>query len=365
MTASVAIVSLFAIFSLEFSLRTDGVGIPEMPTVLVYGTSAVIAVFSLISLAIAVSPGKFVASAAERLTVQNRQILVYAAQALMFLAVANKFLCQPSTLGLRQYWPYIVMALAFFSAGASAWARRRENEVLLSPMRNSALFMPLIPIVGFWLTGGGEDWIFAGGNINYSLLLVLAAVFYLVLSVIWPGDRMSRVAGIVAANAGLWVMLTQNPGWGFLQHPQLWLIPPAACVLLAVHLERKRLQPQLVTGCRYAATLVIYVSSTADMMVSQIGSSIWGPIVLIVLSLAGVAVGIVSRVRSFLYLGTSFILVGLISMVWHAGKAIDQVWPWWAFGITMGLLLLAGLMAVEKNKDALRALTKRLGQWDS
>ncbi|QDV10511.1 hypothetical protein CA51_03600 [Rosistilla oblonga] len=364
-SASVATIALFGLLAMEVVLRTDGVGIPQIPTILVVGTSLVIALFSLLALLIAIAPGKFLASAAERLTIPHRQGLVYAAQVLMLLAVANKLACQPDTLGLREYWPYIVMALAFVSAGLSTWAQRREDAVLLGPLRNSALFLPLIPLVGFWLTGRGQDWIFADSEIQYNVVLLLAAVFYLALSALWPGDRITRVAGIIAANAALWVTLTQNPGWGFLQHPQLWLIPPAACVLGAVHAERKRLQPQIVTAVRYAATLTIYISSTADMIVQQIGSSIWGPIVLILLAFAGIAIGVVMHVRAFLYLGTGFVVVGLISMVWHAGRAIDQVWPWWAFGITMGLMLLAGLMAIEKHKETLRRIATRMNQWEA
>ncbi|WP_145341949.1 hypothetical protein [Rosistilla ulvae] len=364
-SASVATIALFGLLAMEVVLRTDGVGIPQIPTILVVGTSLVIALFSLLAMLIAIAPGKFLASAAERLTIPHRQGLVYAAQVLMLLAVANKLACQPDTLGLREYWPYIVMALAFLSAGLSTWAQRREDAVLLGPLRNSALFLPLIPLVGFWLTGRGQDWIFADSEIQYNVVLLLAAVFYLALSALWPGDRITRVAGIIAANAALWVTLTQNPGWGFLQHPQLWLIPPAACVLAAVHAERKRLRPQIVTAVRYAATLTIYIGSTADMIVQQIGSSIWGPIVLILLAFAGIAIGVVMHVRAFLYLGTGFVVVGLISMVWHAGRAIDQVWPWWAFGITMGLMLLAGLMAIEKHKETLRRIATRMNQWEA
>ncbi|MEZ6089139.1 MAG: hypothetical protein R3C05_14150 [Pirellulaceae bacterium] len=365
LAASTAVVAIIAIFATEFTLRTAKIGIPQIPILLVWATSALIAVFSLLAIGVAMFPGKFFAASAERLSVGQRQMLVYGAQVLMYLAVANKFLCRPSILGLREYWPYIVMAFAFVSAALSAWAKRREDDVLWQPMRNSAFYLPLIPIVGFWLTGAGEGWLFEGGEVHYNLILVVAAGFYLALSLLWPGDRMPRIAGIVAANAALWVTLAQNPGWGFLQHPQLWLIPPAVCVLIAVHLERDRLRPQLVTACRYGATLMIYISSTADMIVQEIGTTLYGPIVLIALAFAGVFFGVILRVRAFLYLGTGFIVIGLTSMVWHAGRAIDQVWPWWAFGITTGLLLLVGLMAVEKNKDALRAFSARLSQWDA
>ena len=114
---------------------------------------------------------------------------------------------------------------------------------------------------------------------------------------------------------------------------------------------------------RYGATLVIYVSSTADILLDQVGSTLWGPMVLILLALGGMVTGVVTRTRAFLYLGSLFVFIGVLSMVWQAGRAIDQSWPWWVFGITLGLLMLTGLMYLEKNRAALKRLANELAQW--
>ena len=119
-----------------------------------------------------------------------------------------------------------------------------------------------------------------------------------------------------------------------------------------------------MAAVRYAATMAIYVSSTADLLVQQIGSSLSGPIVLILLSLAGMVAGVVLQVRAILFLGAAFVLVSVLSMVWHAQRAIDQVWPWWVFGITTGLLLLAALMLIERFRPAVQELATRLSAWD-
>ncbi|XZE54702.1 hypothetical protein SH139x_000680 [Planctomycetaceae bacterium SH139] len=298
---------------------------------------------------------------------QQRRIALYLAQALGGLAWLHIYLCKPDLLlvGLRPYWPYIVMGLAFLSAGLAEWGRRREDKVVGQTMRQTTLFLPLIPVIGFWLSAGEMDWTFGGQRVSYAFFLVVAAIFYGGLAVLWRQDRLPRVAGIILANAALWVVLVQNPGFGFLAHPQLWLIPPAVCVLAAAQLERRRLAPQVLVTIRYAATLVIYVSSTADIMFGEIGSSLLGPMLLILLALLGMVAGVVLRTRAFLYLGTMFILVGVLSMVWHAGQAIDQNWPWWVFGITMGILILGGLMAIEKNKAQLQQWVRRLNAWDA
>ena len=85
---------------------------------------------------------------------------------------------------------------------------------------------------------------------------------------------------------------------------------------------------------------------------------------MILLALAGMLAGVILQVRPFLYLGAMFVFIGVTSMVWHAQRSIDAVWPWWVFGITTGICLLAGLMALEKNKDRLREYANTLATWE-
>jgi hypothetical protein len=134
--------------------------------------------------------------------------------------------------------------------------------------------------------------------------------------------------------------------------------------LVAAQWERERLTPAVLAAIRYVATLVIYVSSTADLLVQQIGSSLSGPMILITLSLVGMAAGVIFQVRAFLFLGAAFVLVSVLSMVWHAQRAIDQVWPWWVFGITTGLLLLTALMLIERFRPTVQELAAQLAAWE-
>jgi hypothetical protein len=82
------------------------------------------------------------------------------------------------------------------------------------------------------------------------------------------------------------------------------------------------------------------------------------------LAVAGALAGIMLRIRAFLYLGTSFTLLALITMVWHAARAIEHVWPWWAFGIGLGIAILVLFGVFEKNRPEMLALIARLRQWE-
>jgi hypothetical protein len=360
-----AIASLIGIFGLEVSMRGDR-AILDVPLVLVIGTAVMLGIASGLAAVAGMFPQSLRAVLGE-ISDTARTFIIYAAQVLGGLTWLHLFLCRPdlALVGLRPYWPYTVMVLAFASAAITSFGHKRNDQVLVNAMRRSTLLLPLIPIIGFWLNEAHEGWNFVGGRTPYAVLLFLAALFYSGLSLIWQRDRASRVMAIVFGNAALWVVLVQTPSLAFASHPQFWLIPPAVCVLIATYLEQDRLPASAATAIRYAATLVIYISSTANIVISQVGATFWGPIVLILLALAGMVAGVVLRTRAFLYLGSLFVFIGVLSMVWQAGRAIDQSWPWWVFGITMGLMILIGLMLLEKNKIAIRRLATQLAQWQA
>jgi hypothetical protein len=362
-----AVGSLIAMLVMEAVLR-DADGVDGLPLVIVIGVMLTLAALSALSGVVAIASGPN-SRWRDRLELPDGQriMLIVASQVIGVLTWLHVFLCQPNWafIGFRNYWPYLVMVLAFASVGITEWARRRGDLLLSKTLKQTALYLPLIPVFGFWLGGGFErvDWLFTGGHVRYDVVLFLGAVYYAGIGLLWKGV-MPRVSAIVLANAAWWVVLMQWPGWGFLAHPQIWLIPPAVCVLVVGHFYRDRLDAPVASAIRYAAMLTIYISSTADMLIQQIGTTLWGPIILILLALSGMLAGVVLRVRPFLYLGASFVFLGVVSMVWHAHRAFESVWPWWVFGITTGLCLLAGLMAIEKYKPRLRQYANELARWE-
>ena len=371
---AIAAGSTLAMLGLEFSYRVPDVGIDDLPLPLVLMVGTVLAAFSVLSAIIAVTTGpRGMLKDRLGLTDGGRLVAIYAAQGFAAVTWLHKYLCldELAFIGLRAHWPYIVMVLAFLSVGLTQWATNRKDAVLAEQLKRTALFLPIVPLVGFWLSAwvnkeSGSDlsnWVFGGGRVPYEWMLVLAAIYYFATSVLWK-RKTPRITGIMLGNAALWVWLIQIPGWGFLTHPQAWLIPPAACVLALTHFSHKNLGKSTATAIRSAATLVIYISSTADMLIADIGTTIAGPIVLITLALAGMLAGVILRVRSFLFLGLTFVLIGLLSMVWHAQQAIDAVWPWWVFGISTGILILISLAMLEKNKPKLQQYASQLAAWD-
>ena len=258
---------------------------------------------------------------------------------------------------LAPYWPFIVMAIAFCGIGTGELFGRLRLSVLAEPLERTGAFLPLLPALGFWIEIRDVD---VQGK--YWLLLFIAGLLYVAMSM----QRRSFLYGLAAAlagNAGLWALWVDR-GKGIFFHPQWWLIPPAMSVLAAAQVNRKRLSEAQLTSIRYLAVTMIYVSSTGEMFITGVAESLWLPMVLALLSVAGVFAGILMRVRAFLYLGSSFLLLSMVSMVWHAAQNIGHVWPWWAFGIALGLAILTVFGLFEKNRNETLRLLDELRRWE-
>jgi len=254
-----------------------------------------------------------------------------------------------------QFWPLVVMGIAFVGVGFGELFNRRRQQVLAEPLQTTGALLPLLPAFGFWAMSS---------QVHYSLLLLSVGVLYAAMSVL----RRSLLFGVlaaVAANGSLWYLLYTREGLGLAEHPQLWLIPPALSALVAGHLNRERLSREQLASLRYAAAIVIYVSSTADVFITGVADAPWLPAVLAGLSILGVFAGILLRVRAFLYLGTAFLVVALMTIIWHAAIEQERTWILWVAGIVTGVLIIAIFGLFEKRRDDVLRVVDQLKHWDS
>ena len=345
-----AMAALLGVLLLERIYYEPGIGAP-------IGTPAMLAVVVvLVAMTVGfISLALLPKRAWRELTEHQRRMCVYAAEVVATLIFAHVYMCKPMLFAgfFRPYWPYIVMAIAFAGVGVGELFERSGIRVLSDPLQRTSAFLPLIPALGFWIVAAEKS--------NYSVVLFTAGVVYLVLSML-RRSAPSLVAAVVAGNAALWSLLADSdmPFW---QNPQFWLIPPAASALIAGQINRRHLKPAQLAALRYACVLVIYLSSTSEIFLRGIDESLWPPMVLAALSVAGVFVGIMLQVRAFLYLGTTFVLLSVISMVWHAQRA-QGVWVWWAFGICLGICILVIFGLFEKKRPEITAWVRQLQQWE-
>lgn len=285
----------------------------------------------------------------------GRMAYVYAAEAVLALLFLHIRVTLPWLFGGRflAYWPLIVMAIAFLGVGLGEWFSRRQQNVLAKPLERTGALLPLLPVLGFWLVNS---------QTHYSLLLLVVGGLYAALAVTRKSFGFGLLAAL-SANGSLWYYLHHVGGWGLVQHPQLWLIPPALSVLAAAYLNRDRLSPAQMTNIRYLSSSTIYLSSTAEIFLHGVAQAPWSPLVLAGLAIAGVFAGIVLRVRAFLFLGTAFLGLSVLTVVWHAAVDLDQTWVWFASGIVVGLAILTLFAYFEKKREDVLRLVGELKQW--
>ncbi|MBL8825612.1 MAG: hypothetical protein JNM18_01415, partial [Planctomycetaceae bacterium] len=290
------------------------------------------------------------------LSERGRTAYVYAAEGLLGLLFAHARLTMPWLFQgfLDQYWPLIIMAIAFAGVGASEIFRRQQRRVLYEPFERSAALLPLLPVLGFWV---------AGSEVHYSWIMVVVGGLYGTLAIMRQSFGYSMLAAL-AANGGLWYLLGITDGFAITEHPQLWLIPPAVCVLIASQLNRNRLTPEQLTTIRYLTSSVIYVSSTADIFLRGVREAPWLPLVLGGLSILGMLLGIALRVRAFLFLGATFLVIALGSIIKYAAVDLEQTWIWAVTGIVTGVLIIALFAVFEKKRNEILAVVDDLRKWE-
>lgn len=288
------------------------------------------------------------------LSERGRTLYVYGAEVLLVLLFIHFRLAFPHVFRqgvFLRYWPFIVMAIAFSGVALSEFLHRQKVRVLAEPLERTGVFLPMLPVLAFWVLPGDR----------YALLWFSAGLIYAFLFVARQSFRFGLLAAL-AANAGLWVLL-YNHQWFFHEHPQIWLIPLALIGLVSEYLNRDRLTPAQSAGLRYLALIVIYLSSTADMFIAGLGHSVVLPLVLAGLSVLGVLAGMLLRVRAFLFLGVTFLVFVLLTVIWHAGVDRRQTWILWSAGIVLGVAILTLFGIFEKRRNDVLRLVEELRRW--
>lgn len=297
------------------------------------------------------------------ISLHSRRIMVYLAEIVLVLGSLSAYQHFPNLFSgvFLQWWPLVVFGIAFVSAGIGQLLKRAQ-PVLADPILQSSLLLPLIPLAGVWWAKQNSPAAHWGEWGSYWMLLAAASSLYGLYG--WVrGSVGLRVVSAAAALLSFWALLLSRPDLQFFDRPQVWLLPPAVGCLIFVEWNKRKLDAKTVTLTRYVGILIAYLSSSAEVFLKAIEGNLWQPLALLFLALCGAVAGMLMRIRAFLYCGVTFIMVALFGMVWHAAQAIDQVWPWWVFGIATGVGLIVLLGYFEKNRSKVLKYLEELKTW--
>jgi hypothetical protein len=85
--------------------------------------------------------------------------------------------------------------------------------------------------------------------------------------------------------------------------------------------------------------------------------------ILMALSVAGVMVGMLFRLRAFLFLGTSFLGIAVLTMIYYASVNLHWTWLWYVAGIALGAAIIALFALFEKKRTEMLAVVEGLKSW--
>jgi hypothetical protein len=302
-------------------------------------------------LAAALLPGKDPLGLSQR----GRESYVYAAQAIFVLLIIHLRITMPFLFGgwLQSIWPLLAVSIGFAGVGMAQWSERRGLSVLANPLFNSGSLLPLLPILSPWIAPSGLD---------QGITMMMSAVGYGLFGYM-RSSPIYTTASILCGNVAFWQILSKNQ-MSFIEHPQLWVIPPALCVFAAGQIFKDRLTTQQLASIRYLSVGSIYVASTSEMFLQGIAKAPWLPIVLAFLSVVGILVGIAVRIRSMLWLGSMFLAVAMLSILWYAAVDLQQTWLWYVCGIVLGAAMLFVFAMFEKRKEDLKRIVSNMQSWE-
>jgi len=137
-----------------------------------------------------------------------------------------------------------------------------------------------------------------------------------------------------------------------LDQPLAYAGPIALSVLVAAQLLRATVDRRVLTATRYTAAAAVYATTMAEAF----GDPVWS-LVLLLLSLLGMAAGAVLRVRAFLYLGSGFAAAALACELLRFGLANSHFWA--LYLTVLGLTILAFMVSLTLWRQPLLLVRER------
>ncbi len=236
---------------------------------------------------------------------------------------------------------YALILGAFLFAGVHRIARRgSKTAVFESASRFSALLFPLLGII---LSLGSPGF-------RAPIVAVLAAMAYVVVGQSGV-SRWSSLLATLALNTAI-ILSSLEAG---LFEPQLYAIPIGASVLLLARLYRGDLSDGHQVILRILALAIIYGTSLLPVLSF---SSPGHALVLACICVLGIALGVATKTKSYIFFGLAFLLADLATSIIRFGISSQSAAT--LVLTALGLSVLASMVTWSLNRCFIEGLYRRL-----
>ena len=246
----------------------------------------------------------------------------------------------------------LLLVLDFVLIGVTVAMRRRGLDELATATRRFAATLPIVIVLIMPWQATRET----------GLLSLGAGLFYGVLAWV-ERNRILGTLGAVAVNIAIVVLSLSQGLRGF----EMYLAPIGLCTLIIVHLFADVMAAEVRGTLRFIATGLTYAPA-AIALVLQVGSaqSDYYSLGFAAACVAGIGAGVWLRVRAYLVLGFSFLLLDLGTELVRASLR-NQRLGFFALSFA-GLVILSAMAAYTLQREKLRLrfvrLRRALATWE-
>ena len=214
---------------------------------------------------------------------------------------------------------------------------QREGAGLKAFRRPALVGAYLFPLAGLLSAPWDEP-------LQVAALLVGHAAHFAVLGA-YPARRgLASLVSVVAFNAAL-LLVWQGTGAG---EPQYYVIPAGLSLLALLRVFRDSLEEEMYARLRAVAVTGIYVAGAWKPLMFSDGGAM---LLCVLLCVVGVGFGIALRIRSYVYLGTAFLVTCIAANLVRFGMRDHRIAA--ASLFMLGLLVIGSMVMLSAHRAAL------------
>ncbi|MBZ4416333.1 hypothetical protein [Myxococcus sp. RHSTA-1-4] len=214
---------------------------------------------------------------------------------------------------------------------------QREGSGLEAFRRPALVGAFLFPLAGLLSAPWGEP-------LYVAALLVGHAAHFAALGTHPARRGTASLASVVAFNAAL-LLVWQGTGAG---EPQYYVIPAGLSLLALLRVFRASIEEATYARLRAVAVTAIYVAGAWKPLMFSDGASM---LLCVLLCVVGVGFGIALRIRSYVYLGTAFLVTCIAANLVRFGMRDHRIAA--ASLFMLGLLVIGSMVMLSAYRAAL------------
>ena len=244
---------------------------------------------------------------------------------------------------------FVCIAGTFIAAGVYSVMQRRDDGAQ-AVAKAAGVTQLILPVIGLATLSADVSWS------NAIIAMCTSATYAMVAKV--SGSKWAASLAALAFDLAAALMWLQMG----LSSPQIYALPVSVSLLVLAQIYRRDLSPAALGNIRVGALMLVYLSGFVTVMAFDAPHH---ALIMAVACAAGVLFGAAMRIRSYLLLGSAFLVVDLATNIVRFGLRGQTAATVVLVGL--GSAIIACLVTWTLNRDHLETRVRRMaveiGSW--